>query len=123
MPPFAASPNMDRHTAGYLGFSKVFDVPRLESLIRHPIQDWQNVKISAEQVAALGQPVNEEFLDEKARAKKMAGVKKEKLSCWSLWAAQMPDPGRPAGSAVQHHLGLDLEYWQAPLHYSHPPKE
>lgn len=114
---------MDRHVAGYLGFSKIFDLHRLESLIRHPIQDWQNLKISAEQVSSLGLPINPEFEDEKLRGKKVSSVKRENLSCWSLWAAQMPSPGKPAGSVVQNHLGLDIDYWQAPLHYAKPPNE
>ena len=125
VPPFAASPSMDRHTAGYLSYSKIFDIPRMESLLRSPVIDWESVKISGELNAGLGQKQNPEMKDEKLRQVKLAEARKnkEKVGCWSLWAAQMPKPGRPAGSAVQNHLNLDIEYWQAPLNYSHPPEE
>lgn len=123
LPPFASSQHEDRKEAGYLAFSKIYDVPYLESMLRHPIQDWDNLKISAEQTSGLAEPLNKQFTDDKARAKALANVKREKISCWSLWAAQMPNPGKPAGSAVQHHLGLDIEYWQIPLSFSHPPQE
>lgn len=125
VPPFAASPHMDRHRAGYLSYGKIFDMQKMETLLRSPVVDWESVKQSGELNGALGKPQNPEMLDEKVRQKKLSqvGKNKEKIGCWSLWAAQMPKPGRPAGSAVQNHLGLDIEYWQAPLTYSHPPEE
>ena len=125
VPPFAASPAMDRHAAGYLSYSKIFDIPRMESLLRSPVIDWESVKLSGELNAGLGKPQNPEMLEEKIRNRVLTEARKhkEKIGCWSLWMAQMPKPGRPAGSAVQNHLGLDIEYWQAPSAYSHPPEE
>ena len=106
-----------------MAFSQIFDVPRLETLLRHPIQEWKNLKVAAEQASPLKSPVNPEFTEDKVRAAALRTVHREKIACWSLWAAQMPDPGKPAGSGVQNHLGLDIDHWQAPLHYSHPPQE
>lgn len=123
LPPFASAQHEDRKEAGYLSFSKIYDVPYLESMLRHPIQEWDNLKTSAEQTPGLKDSPNLQFSDPKIRARALSLVKKEKISCWSLWAAQMPQPGKPAGSAVQHHLGLDIDYWQIPLSFSHPPQE
>lgn len=123
LPPFASTLHEDRKEAGYLAFSKIYDVPYLESMLRHPIQDWDNLKISAEQTAGLNEEPNPQFSDGKIRSKALSQIKREKLSCWSLWAAQMPVPGKPAGSAVQNHLGLDIDYWQIPQSFSHPPHE
>jgi len=123
LPPFAWNAHNDRKEAGYLSFSKVFDVPYLELMLRHPIQEWSNLKISAEQRSGLNEELNPQFGDDKLRSKALSKVKREKLSCWSLWASQMPNPGKPAGSAVQNHLGLDIDYWQVPLSFSNPPQE
>lgn len=123
LPPFASSAHSDRKEAGYLTFSKVYDVTYLETMLRHPVQEWSNLKKSAEQTAGLGEEKDEQFKDDKIRAKALSKIKREKISCWSLWAAQMSTPGKPAGSAVQHHLGLDIDYWQIPQEFSHPPQE
>lgn len=123
LPPFAWSAHEDRKEAGYLAFNKVFDVTYLETMLRHPIQEWSNLKTTAEDTTGLDEVRNPQFENDKLRASALSKVKREKLSCWSLWAAQMPDIGKPAGSAVQNHLGLDINYWEVPLSFSHPPKE
>ena len=123
LPPFASTAHEDRKEAGYLTFSKVYDVAYLETMLRHPVQEWSNLKISAEQTAGLGEDRDAQFEDDKVRAKALSKIKREKISCWSLWAAQMPQPGKPAGSAVQHHLGFNINYWQIPQGFSHPPQE
>lgn len=123
LPPFAWAAHEDRKEAGYLSFSKVFDVTYLETMLRHPIQEWSNLKITAEDTSGLNESKNPQFENDKLRASALSKVKREKLSCWSLWASQMPDVGKPAGSAVQNHLGLDINYWEVPLSFSHPPKE
>jgi hypothetical protein len=124
LPPFAPLAHSDRKEAGYLSFSKIYDITYLENMLRYPIQDWHNLKTTAEQTSSLVElSKNPQFKDDRLRSKALANVKKEKLSCWSLWAAQMPNPGKPAGSAVQNHLGLDIEYWQIPLSFSKPPHE
>lgn len=127
LPPFATSQHKDRKEAGYLPFSRVFDIPYLESMLRHPVQDWSNLKIAAEQTPALSASADTDvMMDSSVEAKakvKQPSIAWEKISCWSLWASQMPEPGKPAGSAVQNHLGLHVEFWKVPNSFSHPPQE
>lgn len=123
LPPFVPSAKMDRRAAGYLAFSDVFDLPRLQMAIRTEIEEWKHLKMSAEQATPLLAPANPQFADDKLHARLSAAVKKDNIVCWSLWQAQSPELNKPAGSGVQNHLGLNIEYWPVPSSLAHPPTE
>jgi len=113
LPPFAPS-----HTgpkSGLLGFSEVFDVPRLSQALNLPILDWHDVK---ETTNPTPNPINVELYGD--RWNDYYGGETEEIGCWSLWMTQM-GKGAPAREGrIPEAFGLDVSWTPVPWGYQIP---
>ena len=79
--PFA--PSHIGGSAGIIPLGEVFDVPRLNKLLNHPVVEWRDVKMA-------------NVTDDTPR---------EPIGCWSAWAAAERE-GRPRGTPLDNVLKL-----------------
>lgn len=80
--PFA--PSHVGSDAGIIPLGEVFDVPRLNVLLNHPVIEWRDVKM-------------ENLTDDHPR---------EPLGCWSPWVTGQNSEGRPRGTPLDSLLKL-----------------
>lgn len=61
-------------------FGKIFDIPKLRTLLGHPVIEWRDVK---------------------------NGIELDHIGCWTVWATAEGKPdGEPRGSRLQYSLHL-----------------
>ncbi|KAJ7170028.1 hypothetical protein C8R46DRAFT_221157 [Mycena filopes] len=80
------------HIGGHvrpIPFGKVFDVPRLRTLLGKPVLEWREVK-----------DPNSTFVDD--------------IGCWNIWESVQYREHYPRRSRITDDLRLDISYTQAP---------
>ncbi|TFK30925.1 hypothetical protein FA15DRAFT_662992 [Coprinopsis marcescibilis] len=70
-------------------FGEVFDIPRLKTIIRAPILEWQEVK-------------------------KSTSTEIDEIGCWNTWESVQEQEKHPRESSVPGLLSLDISYTKAP---------